>query len=37
LDIPMLNVKVRVVDFVNPGSPVTVNTDEGLLINGFVK
>jgi pyruvate kinase len=37
LDIPMLTVGVRVVDFVNPGSPITVNTEEGLLLNGFQK
>jgi pyruvate kinase len=37
LDIPMLNAHVRVVDFVNPGSPVTVDTDEGFLYNGFKK
>jgi pyruvate kinase len=35
LDIPMLSVNVRVVDFVNPGNPVTVDTDEGFLLNGF--
>jgi pyruvate kinase len=35
LDIPMLNVGVRVVDFVNPGLPVTVDTNEGLLLNGY--
>ncbi|MCL2203698.1 MAG: pyruvate kinase [Defluviitaleaceae bacterium] len=37
LDIPMLSAHVRVVDFVNPGLPVTVDTDEGFLINGFKK
>ncbi|MCL2363395.1 MAG: pyruvate kinase [Defluviitaleaceae bacterium] len=35
LDIPLLNVGVRAVDFINPGLPVTVDTDAGLLLNGF--
>ena len=35
LDIPLLITKVRAVDFVNHGLPVTVDTDGGLLINGF--
>jgi phosphohistidine swiveling domain-containing protein len=35
LDIPMLNVGVHVVDFVNPGLPVTVDTDDGFLLNGY--
>ena len=35
LDIPMLCVSVRAVDFVNPGLPVTVDTDEGFLLNGY--
>jgi len=35
LEIPMLRVKVRVVDFVKSGIPVTVDTDKGLLINGY--
>jgi len=35
LDIPLLAVNVRVVDFVMPGLPVTVDTDCGLLINGY--
>jgi pyruvate kinase len=37
LDIPMLNVGVRVVDFVNPGNPITVDTNEGFLLNGYKK
>jgi len=35
LDIPLLTIKVRAVDFVNHGLPVTVDTDAGLLINGY--
>jgi len=35
LDIPLLTVNVRVVDFVMPGLPVTVDTDKGLLVNGY--
>jgi len=35
LDIPLLTTKVRAVDFVNQGLAVTVDTDAGLLINGF--
>jgi len=35
LDIPLLTIKVRAVDFVNQGLPVTVDTDSGLLINGY--
>ena len=35
LDIPLLLVHVRAVDFVAPGLPVTVDTDAGLLINGY--
>ena len=35
LDIPMLEVNVRAVDFVMSGLPVTVDTDTGLLINGY--
>jgi len=35
LEIPMLRVKVRAVDFVKSGTPVTVDTDAGLLINGY--
>jgi len=35
LDIPLLKVDVRAVDFVAPGLAVTVDTDEGLLINGY--
>jgi pyruvate kinase len=35
LELPMLRVKVRVVDFIKTGTPVTVDTDKGLLINGY--
>ena len=35
LEIPMLTVNVRVVDFVNQGLPVTVDTKDGFLINGY--
>jgi len=35
LDIPLLTTKVRAVDFVTQGLPVTVDTDAGLLINGY--
>jgi len=35
LDIPLLTTNVRAVDFVNQGLPVTVDTDDGLLINGY--
>jgi len=35
LDIPLLVVNVRAVDFVAPGLAVTVDTNEGLLINGY--
>ena len=35
LDIPLLITNVRAVDFVAQGLPVTVDTDEGLLINGY--
>jgi len=35
LELPMLRVKVRVVDFVKTGTPVTVDTNDGLLINGY--
>jgi len=35
LELPLLRVKVRPVDFVKPGTPVTVDTNEGLLINGY--
>jgi pyruvate kinase len=34
LNIPLLRAKVRVIDFVKSGIPVTVDTDEGLLLNG---
>jgi len=37
LDIPMLETEVRCIDFVNPGLPVTVDTVEGFLLNGFKK
>jgi len=35
LEIPMLRVKVRAIDFVKTGTPVTLDTNEGLLINGY--
>ena len=35
LDIPLLTVNVRAVDFVSPGLPVTLDTDAGLLLNGY--
>ena len=35
LDIPMLKLDVRAVDFVKQGLAVTVDTDKGLLLNGF--
>jgi len=35
LELPMLRVKVRPVDFVKSGTPVTVDTNKGLLINGY--
>ena len=35
LDIPMLKLDVRVVDFVKPGLAVTVDTNKGLLLNGY--
>jgi len=35
LELPMLRVNVRPVDFVKPGTPVTVDTNKGLLINGY--
>jgi pyruvate kinase len=35
LNIPLLRVNVRAVDFVKTGIPVTVDTHEGLLLNGF--
>jgi len=35
LDIPMLQVDVRAVDFVKTGMEVTVDTNEGLLFNGY--
>jgi len=35
LGLPMLRVKVKPVDFVKTGTPVTVDTNAGLLINGY--
>jgi len=35
LEIPMLQVKVRANDFVKSGTPVTLDTSGGLLINGY--
>ncbi|MCL2404761.1 MAG: pyruvate kinase [Defluviitaleaceae bacterium] len=35
LDIPLLTTNVRAVDFVSNGLPVTVDTDSGLLFNGY--
>jgi len=35
LDIPLLQVDVRAVDFVKTGMAITVDTHEGLLINGY--
>jgi pyruvate kinase len=35
LHIPLLRAGVRVIDFVKPGIPVTVDTNEGLLLNGY--
>ncbi|MCL2218060.1 MAG: PEP-utilizing enzyme, partial [Defluviitaleaceae bacterium] len=35
LDIPMLHLPVRAVDFVKPGLGVTVDTNEGHLLNGY--
>ncbi|MCL2198155.1 MAG: pyruvate kinase [Defluviitaleaceae bacterium] len=35
LNIPLLRANVRVVDHVKTGIPVTVDTNEGLLLNGF--
>ena len=35
LGLPMLKVNVRAVDFVKSATPVTVDTDAGLLINGY--
>jgi len=35
LDIPLLKVNVRAVDFVRTGMAVTVDTNEGLLVNGY--
>lgn len=35
LEIPMLRISVRAVDFIKTGTPVTVDTVNGLLYNGF--
>jgi len=35
LDIPMLRLDVRPVDFVKTGIAVTIDTNEGLLLNGY--
>jgi len=35
LDIPMLRLNVKAVDFVKPGLDVTVDTNEGHLFNGY--
>ena len=35
LDIPMLKLDVKPVDFVKPGLAVTVDTNKGLLLNGY--
>jgi pyruvate kinase len=35
LNIPLLRAKVRVIDFVKSGIPVTVDTHDGLLLNGY--
>ena len=35
LDIPMLKLNVKAVDFVKPGLDVTVDTNEGHLLNGY--
>ena len=35
LNIPLLRAGVRVVDFVKTGIPVTVDTNNGLLLNGY--
>jgi len=35
LELPMIRTKVKPVDHVKTGTPVTVDTDKGLLINGY--
>ena len=35
LDIPMLKLDTRPVDFIKPGLAVTVDTDKGVLLNGY--
>ena len=35
LNIPLLRASVRVIDFIKSGIPVTVDTKEGLLLNGY--
>jgi len=35
LNIPLLRAGVRVIDFVKSGIPVTIDTNEGLLLNGY--
>jgi len=35
LEIPMLRIKLRAIDFVKTGTPVTVDTIQGLLVNGY--
>ena len=35
LDIPLLKVRVRAIDFVKPGIAVTLDTNKGLLLNGY--
>ncbi|MDR0272238.1 MAG: pyruvate kinase [Clostridiales bacterium] len=35
LNIPLLRASVRVIDFIKSGIPVTVDTHEGLLLNGY--
>jgi len=35
LELPMLRATVRPTDFIKPGNPITLDTDEGLVINGY--
>jgi len=35
LDLPLLRVKVKATDFVKEGTPITVDTNKGMLINGY--
>lgn len=35
LDLPLLQVDVRAVDFVKTGTAITLDTNEGLLLNGY--